>query len=150
MVALPAASVVAGLMLLATAIRTGGADEVHDDVSRTAQIQQSDIGPDARAASMNLSAVVSLNDGIVALLPATGEFARDQPLLLQMSHPVDASQDRRLELQPDTLGWRAAADLAANHDWILELAPNDHSWRIHGRLKAGERAARLGPALSGN
>jgi hypothetical protein len=146
-VGLPAASVVAGLLLLTSAVRSGGADEVNDQVQRTAQIQQSELGPDARAASMKLSAVLSLGEGTVDLLPASGEFSRDRALVLSLSHPVDASQDRRLILQPSKLGWHAAVDIPVGHDWILRLAPLDGRWRLQGRLKIGEHAVRLAPAL---
>ena len=43
---LPLASVVAGLWLVVTAVRAGGADPVIDDVQRVSQIQTTDLGPD--------------------------------------------------------------------------------------------------------
>jgi len=149
-VGLPAASVVAGLLLVATAVRSGGADEVTDDVRRTAQIQVSELGPDEQAKAMNLSAVLSMDDSAIQVLPANGEFVRNEGLLLTLSHPTDSTQDRQLTLEPSELGWRVPAEIGSTHDWIAQLAPVDGRWRLRGRLKAGQRAAHLGPALVGN
>ena len=150
MIGLPAASVVAGLMLVATAVRSGGADEVTDAVRRTAQIQVSELGPDAQAEAMKLSAVLSLDKAATRVLPVSGEFVRSEALLLTLSHPTDSAQDRQLTLEPTELGWSAAAEIGTAHDWIVQLAPVDGRWRLRGRLEAGQRAAHLGPALVGN
>ncbi len=147
MVGLPAASVVAGIGLLVVALRSGGADTVRDDVQRTAQVQVSELGPDARAQTMKLSAVLRLEDSSLEVLPVNGEFARSEGLILTLSHPTDATQDRELILQPTELGWHAGTDARASHDWIAELVPIDRQWRMRGRLKAGQRAARMGAAL---
>lgn len=150
MIGLPAASVVVGLALVVAAVRSGGADEVSDDVRSTAQMQVSELGPDARAQAMKLSAVLRLEDAAVDVLPVNGDFVRNQALILTLSHPTDATQDRRLILQPSELGWRIAGDVRAGHDWIAQLAPADGRWRLRGRLKAGLRAGYLGPALVGD
>ena len=150
MIGLPAASVVAAFWLLASSVRSGGADEVGDDVRSTAQMQVTELGPDARAQSMKLSAVLRLEDAAIDVLPVNGEFARNQALILTLSHPTDAKQDRRLILQPSELGWRISGDVRAGHDWIAQLAPADERWRLRGRIKAGQRAAHLGSALVGD
>lgn len=147
MIGLPAASVVAGIALVVAAIRTGGADTVTDEVQRTAQIQVSELGPDERAQAMKLSAVLRLEPAALAVLPVNGEFVRNEPLTLVLSHPTDAARDRRVVLQPTELGWRAIGDFRAGHDWIVQLAPADGQWRIHGRLHSGQQAAYLGPSL---
>lgn len=149
MIGLPAASVIAGIALLVVAVRSGGADTVIDNVRRTAQMQVTELGPDARAQSMNLSAVLRLGAAI-DVLPVNGQFARNQPLILTLSHPTDATQDRQLLLQPTELGWRIASDVRASHDWIAQLEPADRQWRVRGRLKAGQRAVHLGPTLVGD
>ena len=150
MIGLPAASVVAGLMLVATAVRSGGADEVTDAVRRTAQIQVSELGPDAQAEAMKLSAVLSVDKAATRILPVSGEFVRSEVLLLTLSHPTDSTQDRQLTLEPTELGWSAVAEIGTAHDWFAQLAPVDGRWRLRGRLEAGQRAAHLGPALVGN
>jgi hypothetical protein len=137
-------------LLVATAVRSGGADEVTDDVRGAGQIQVTELGPDALAESLKLSAILSLDSSASQVLPVNGEFLRNEPLLLTLSHPTDSVQDRKLTLKPTEMGWRADGDSLAAHDWIVQLAPVDGRWRLRGRLKAGQRAAHLGPALVGN
>jgi len=146
-IGLPAASVVFAFWLLAAAVRTGGADEIAENVQRTADVQVADLGPDAKAHALNLAAVLHVDAKGVAVFPAQGAFARGQTLVLTLSHPADMRQDRRLVLQPDASGWRIAGDLRKGHDWIARLEPLDGSWRLRGRLKADGLAVRLDPAL---
>lgn len=151
-IALPLASVVAGVALVVIAVRSGSSDAVIDTVQRTAQIQISELGPDERASAMKLSAVVRVEAGMVELLPVGGGFAdgqvrRDEPLTLRLSHPSEAALDRSLELRPTELGWRAPVELPLDHDWLLQLGPDDKAWRLKGRLHSGQRAAHLGPSL---
>lgn len=151
-IALPIASVVAGVALVVIAVRSGGNDAVIDTVRRTAQIQVSELGPDERAAAMKLSAVLRVESNMVELLPVGGGFAdgqvrRDEPLTLRLSHPSEATLDRSLELKPTELGWRAPVELPLDHDWLLQLGPAEKAWRLKGRLHGGQRAAHLGPSL---
>lgn len=148
-IALPAAAVVAGIALVVTAVRSGGDDMVIDTVRRTAQIQVSELGADERASALKLSAVVRVEADALEVLPVSGDFARNEPVTLLLSHPSQAAQDRRVVLAPSELGWRAAAGLDTGHDWLLQVAPQDGRWRLHGRLKAQELATRVGPALRG-
>ena len=150
MIGLPAASVVAGLALVVAAVRSGGADEVGDDVRSTAQMQVAELSPDTRAQAMKLSAVLRFENAAIDVLPVNGEFVRNQALILTLSHPADAKQDRHFILQPSELGWRISGDVRADHDWIAQLAPADGRWRLRGRIKAGQRAAHMGSALAGD
>lgn len=148
MAGLPLASVVAGIALVVTAIRSGGADAVADDVQRTGQVQTAELGPDARAHALQLSAVLRRGRHAIEVLPVAGNFVRSEPLFLSLRHPGNASRDRHLVLQPTELGWRAAIDADATHDWILQIAPTDGTWRLHGRLPRQQQAAYLHPALA--
>lgn len=155
-VGLPLASVVAGIALVVIAVRSGGNDAVIDTVRRTAQIQTAELAPDAAARALQLSAVlrVDAKGKGLELLPVAGGFAdgrvpRDQALTLRLSHPSQAALDRTLQLQPGELGWHARVELPLDHDWLVQLAPADTGWRVHGRLLAGQQAAYLGPALAG-
>jgi uncharacterized protein len=152
-IGLPILSIVAGVGLVVVAVRSGSTDAVIDPVQRTAQIQTTELGPDARAKALKLSAVLRVGPNLVELLPVGGGFAegevrRDEPLTLTLSHPSEAAQDRTITLMPSELGWRADAEPAPDHDWLLQLAPADRSWRLRGRLPAGQQAAHLAPALA--
>lgn len=153
-IGLPLLSIVAGVGLVVVALRSGGDDAVIDTVQRTAQIQTTELGPDERARSMKLSAVLHVDAKGVDVLPVGGGFAngdvpRDVPLSLTLSHPSDASRDVRVELKPGELGWHADLALETGHDWLLQLTPADAQWRLRGRLVAGQGAAHLAPALTG-
>lgn len=147
MVGLPLASVVTGLLLVATAVRAGGADEVDDQVQHRAQVQVSELAPDERAASLQLAALVQVRPGHVELLAVSGELPRRQALRLSLRHPTDSGLDRTLQLRPTAQGWGADVDIGNGHDWLLRLSPADDSWRLVGRLPIRAAAARLGPAL---
>src|SRR5690606_32680292 len=126
-IAIPAASVIAGIGLLVITIRSGGADSVAEPVRRTAQIQVADLGPDARAQALKLSALVRVAPGLVEVLPVAGDFDRAAPLQLLLHHPTVAAEDRTLTLTPIDSGWRLAADIDIRHDWKIELHPGDRS-----------------------
>ena len=145
---LPAASVVAGVILVSLAARDSS-DSVGDVVSRTAQIQVSDLSPDARARDLRLSAIVRVDEGFLEVLPVTGDFERAAPLRLVLRHPTLAASDLELRADPADNGWRAETTLTLDHDWKLELMPEGMPWRLQGRLPAGQRAAHVKPAFSG-
>jgi hypothetical protein len=147
-IGLPLASVVAGVILVGLATRDAS-DSVGDVVQRTAQIQVSDLGPDARARELGLSAIVRIDEGYVEVLPVTGEFDRTQPLRVLLRHPTLAAVDMELSAVPGDHGWRTAAEVALDHDWTLEVMPEGRPWRLQGRLPKGQRAAHVKPSLSG-
>lgn len=145
--ALPIASVIAGVSLLVIAVRSGGADTVADPVQRTAQIQVSDLAPDERAQQLRLTAIVRVGTGLVEVLPVTGAFDHGAPLRIALRHPMLASADREVLLQPTELGWRGRIDLDGTHDWNLQVTTDDGQWRLRGRLPKGQLAAHLKPAV---
>ncbi len=146
-VGLPLLSIVAGVGLVVIATRAGGADTVSDPVRRVSQIQTTDLGPDEAAGKLGLSAVLRVEDGIVEVLPATGEFARTGPLQLLLEHPTRQADDLRLQLAPEGPGWRLRQAVDPGHDWVVQLRADDGSWRLHGRLPKQQHAARLAPLL---
>ena len=152
-VGLPALVVVAAFATLAIAIGAGGSDALPDDVNRMAQIQTTDLGADEYAAAQRLSAVLSIGEGTIEILPASGELLKDetvrkQPLTLRLQHPTRSAEDRELLLQPTDHGWRIAETLDLAHDWRVQLIAADARWRLHGRLPKATRATLLQPALS--
>lgn len=147
---IPLAAVVGTLwMVFAAGDAPGTDDSVADPVRRTAQVQVADLGPDARAAALRLSAVVRIGKGVVEVLPVDGTFDREATLILSLRHPSRADADRVLKLAPGETGWRAEAGLDGSHDWNVQLAPADQGWRLLGRWPAGQQAAYLRPALRG-
>ena len=147
-VGLPLASIVAGVGLVVVATYTGGADSVTDKVDRVSQIQTTDLGPDSQAQALKLSAILRIDAGVVEVLPVTGEFKRNEPLRLSLEHPLQAQEDRVLELQPSVRGWQVQADIDEAHDWRLQLTPADTQWRIKGRLPKQQHATRLAPSIA--
>ncbi|MEL1265426.1 FixH family protein [Pseudoxanthomonas putridarboris] len=142
---LPLASIVAGVGLVVTAVRAGGADSVTDHVQRVAQIQTTDLGPDQLARAMDLSAIVQSHEHHVAVVPVTGDFGTGD-LRLTLAHPSQAAEDRHLTLARTANGWTAEGDIEADHNWNLQLAAHDGSWRLRGRLEKDTRAARVAPS----
>lgn len=146
-VGLPLASIIAGVGLVITAVNTGGADSVTDKVDRMSQIQTTDLGPDNQAQVLKLSAIMRVDGGMVEVLPVTGEFKRNAPLRLSLEHPLQAQEDRVLELKPSVHGWQVEADIDETHDWRLQLTPADTQWRLKGRLPKQQYATRLAPSV---
>lgn len=147
-IGLPTASVFASMALVVIATRSGGADVVRDDVQRVSQIQTTDLGPDEQARALGLSAVLRADEGVLEVIPATGDFARKTPLRLVLQHPSQTSADREFELAPSAAGWRAEQAIDDGHDWIVELSATDGGWRLHGRLSKQQHATRLAPSLA--
>ncbi|MEO5962844.1 MAG: FixH family protein [Thermomonas sp.] len=150
-IALPLAAVISSLWLVMLSMRGGSIDSVADDVQRTGQIQTTDLGPDARAAQLKLSAVLQSEAGMLRVFPASGEFRRGEPLQLKLLHPHEQESDEILTLVPDDLGWQVKYTADPGHDWNVQVGDGDEksdgSWRLRGRLPQGQHAAHLGPAL---
>ena len=147
-IGLPLASVVAGVALVVIAVRSGGADVVRDDVRRVSQIQTTDLGPDQQARALGLSAVLRIDEGVIEVIPVTGDFARKAPLRLLLQHPAQTAEDIQLELAATDAGWRLEQAIDDGHDWIVELSAGDGGWRLHGRLPKQQHATRLAPSLA--
>ena len=146
---IPLASIVAGVGLVVVSVRSGSADAVMDKVDRVSQIQTTDLGPDQTARKLGLSAVLRVEDGVIEVLPATGRFVHDAPLRLTLEHPTRRAEDLQLELPAQGPGWRIEQPLDPDHDWIVHLRPTDGAWRLQGRLRSQQHAARLAPLLGG-
>lgn len=152
-VTIPAAAIIATISMLVVASRSSGNnDVVGDTVRRTAQVQVADLGPDATARQLRLSAIVRADargHGAIEVLPVDGDFDRGAPLALTLRHPSQAGLDRSFVLAPTDTGWRVESELDLSHDWNLQLGPADNRWRLQGRWTAGQQAAYLRPAVGG-
>ena len=146
MIAIPAATVVAGFWTLWLAASESGVDTHPDKVRRTAQVQVTSLEPDQAAARLGLSADVLVDAGgvLVQVQPSSGPVAPQ----LQLVHPIESSLDRDLALSPDPRGWRSAETLAGQEAWHLRLVAADGSWRLVGRYRPGDSAIRLEPAVA--
>lgn len=150
MIVLVGAVVAGSIVMLDVASSDGPMDVVPDEVRRTGQIQEADLGPDAAAAARNLTAIVRIDPakGFVEVLPVSGDFDHARPLRLGLHHPTRAADDLQVDLLPHATGWRADARPGGDHDWLLQLTPADGmSWRLRGRLPRGQLATRIQPAL---
>lgn len=149
--AIPASAVVASFALLTAAARSSGTDDaVGDVVQRTAQVQVADMGADARARALGLQAIVRVEGDRLTVLPAAGAFDHGTDLVLTLRHPTHAERDLTRRMRPTPQGWGAQASVDIRHDWNVQLAPPDASWRLQGRWGTGVQAAHLGPALRGD
>lgn len=149
--AIPAAAVFASFALLYESARSSGNnDMVPDDVKRTAQIQTTDLTPDARAQQLHLGAVARTAKGTIEVDPVAGEFDRHAPLRLSLHHPTVARLDMVMELAPTANGWGKVQDIDLSHDWNVQLAPMDGAWRLQGRWIARQQAIYLQPAVGNN
>lgn len=143
----PLAALVGGLWLVFVASRGGSVDAVTDDVRRTGQMQVADLGPDARAAELRLGAVFQVFGDRLRVFPVSGDLPRGEPLALTLLHPQRQAADRTVELVPDDDGWHADGPLDGGHAWIVHLSDTRGTWRLRGRLPAGQQAAHLAPSL---
>lgn len=149
MLALVGASMAGSFALLRIAAQDGPIDAVPDEVQRTGQAQLTDLAPDAHAAALGLAAILRVDGagGFIEVLPVSGRFDHAASLQLHLHHPLRASADHSVVLQPMQEGWRAAVSLSPEHDWLLQLAPTDAAWRLRGRLPKGQLAVRLAPSI---
>lgn len=143
--AIPAATVVAGIWTLVAISSESGVDADPDPVRRTAQVQVVSIEADQAAAERGLSARVEIDGegALVRLGQATGPVGPR----LQLIHPIESSLDRQIELAPDPQGWRANEPVAASHGWQLRLVAADGSWRVVGRYRPGDTTVELAPSV---
>lgn len=147
---IPLAAIIGTLWMVFAANDAPGTDDaIADPVRRTAQVQVADLSPDARAAALQLSAIVRTGKGVIEVIPVDGAFVRTQALTLALRHPARAKDDRVLTLAPADNGWRTEAAIDHGHDWNVQLMPADKAWRLQGRWPARQQAAYLKPAMRG-
>lgn len=148
LVAIPLLAVVATAGLIFVAGGPGATDDIAEPVRRTAQVQVADLGPDAHARGLGLSALVRSDKGIVEVLPVAGDFDRHAPLTLALRHPTLAARDQVLVLMPSDTGWRTRAQVDLGHDWNVQLGGAHHgAWRLQGRWPAKQAAVYVAPAV---
>lgn len=151
-VVLPAVVVVAAIVTLVLAIRSGGSDAVPVEVRRTAQIQVANLDADREALRLGLRGELLLDAGTGAvqltLQARTQAPVGGERLALEMAHPQAAAADLSIPLVRSGSQWLGRVPLDGAHAWNLALAPEDGAWRLVGRLPAGAARATLAPALA--
>jgi hypothetical protein len=146
--AIPVATVAAGIGTLRLADVDMSTDASGGTVRRTAQVQVAELAPDREAARRGLSARVLVDRvGGVVLVELSEGAAGDGPLQLFAQHALHADRDLALPLRGAGRRWRAHAIPGADANWRLVLGDADGAWRLVGRLPRGADTAALRPAL---
>lgn len=154
-IAIPLATIVAGFATLWLAVRSGSTDAVIDPVTRTAQVQDSNLRADHSARALGLNARLDVDGRSLLLRLRLGDLEPTAPpmeLTLILAHPLQHSEDLTVQLNHQGGGeylgqWGNAEGLLRRHAWNLQLAPPDAGWRLVGRMSAGAGASVLRPAL---
>lgn len=137
-VALPALGVLAGVLIVVAALRSGGADALSTDVRRIGQIQQENLAPDLAATRGGLVGQLQLDPAGGVRLDLSGDAAvNDETLQLRFIHTSEARRDLDVVLRRKDGQWRGRVDASTDTGWNLRLQPADGRWRLAGRLPAG-------------
>lgn len=143
-IALPALGVLAGVLIIIAALRSGGADALSTDVRRTGQIQQENLAPDLAAARAGLVGELHRDAAGGLRLDLSGQApVNDETLQLRFIHNSEARRDHDVLLRRESGQWHGRLDAPADTGWTLRLQPADGRWRLGGRLPAGAAAAPL-------
>lgn len=150
--AIPAATIVAGITTLVVSLRTGSIDAVIDPVTRTAQVQDRELAADQQAVALGLAGNgrYQPDTGAIAVdLTGNGAALAAGTLQLAVLHPARGSLDHHVPLVAAGNGrWLGRVQIDASHDWNLQLGDTEGSWRLVGRITADEPAFQLRPALA--
>ncbi len=144
-IALPAATVPAGLATLALAMH--GADPVvRDDFRVDGLAINHDPVRDAAARDLNVHATLRVDGTTAYITLREGRAAVPERLTLLFSHATLATEDRQLRLDRTIQRTYAARQsaLPAGH-WYVELAPPDRAWRLTGELMGRTSSLELSP-----
>ena len=151
--AIPAATIVAGITTLVVSLRTGSIDAVIDPVTRTAQVQDRELAADQQALVLGLhgSGSYQADTGAIAVELAGDYSGLDAGAGLQLAvlHPARGSLDHRVPLAAAGNGrWLGRVQFDIGHDWNLQLGDAEGHWRLVGRITANEPEFELRPALA--
>lgn len=141
MFGIPLLTAIAGFYTLHLASKANATDVVNMQVTRMAQVQQSDLGADEIAARAKLTAILNVADGywmISSKNPLSNKF-----LVLDLQHPIDKTKDIRLTLHKQGDRFISIAPVNKNNDWLLQLSDVKKQWRLVGRLHKQSDTAQL-------
>jgi len=146
LVGLPLASVVIGFALLFAAVHPGREDQ--DTVTHTRRVGKMLVSAQSERpeGGMQAMALVLRSRGdMIEALPTSGDFPRGGKLVLTLTSADSSGASRVYKLAPSELGWRGVGSLDGEHDWLVQLAPDNAGWLVHGRWTPQARFIRLMP-----
>jgi len=147
-VALPLASVVAGIATLVLAMQ-GPDAALSESATRVAQMQTRDLTPDLAALAVGISGELRTQRATGAFELSTTNAGTGAPLELTLRHPGDATRDRVLVLREIAKDrYVAAGEPLPAGAWNLELRPSGAAWLVVGRLEADSTTAGLASRLA--
>jgi hypothetical protein len=131
---IPALTVVAGLTTVWIAVQRADSNVAEDYYKRGLAINRS-LDREARAQALELVAEVWLPADRSLTVRLSGKLSPPESILLTLTHPVHAEQDRRLVLRRGTDGlYRGATAPIVRVAWDLAIESQD--WRMTARRLA--------------
>lgn len=146
LVGLPLASVVVGFALLFAAVHPGQEDM--ETVGRVTKVGKLLVAAEDRELPAQVATrglVLRIKGDMIEAVPMDGDFPRGGKLRLTITSSEPTGEGRVIQLSPSELGWRGVGSLEGDHDWLVELRPDNASWLMRGRWAAQARFARLTP-----
>jgi uncharacterized protein len=146
LVGLPLASVVIGFALLFAAVRPGREDM--ETVGKTTRVGKLLVSAEPASAATEVSTqglVLRIKGDMIEALPMDGDFPRGGKLTLTLTSTVPSGGSRTYQLAPSELGWRGIGSLDGDQGWVVQLAPDNAAWLLHGRWIPPARSIRLNP-----
>lgn len=148
-IALPAASVIAGIATVIIASHEADSLVVDDYYKSGLAINQV-IARDQQAEKLGLSAHIVFNRERqqVQLVLSSQQTVAYDTLTLQLLHPTKSNQDVSIALQQTQAStYQGKTGELSSGSWHILLEPEDKDWRLTGRLALPrETATRLQPA----
>ncbi len=146
LIGLPLASVVIGFALLFAAVRPGREDM--ETVGKTTHVGRMLVSAEPLSVPTDVATqglVLRIKGDMIEALPMDGDFPRGGKLTLTLTSPDSARETRTYHLAPSELGWRGVGSLDGAQGWVVQLAPDNAAWLLHGHWMPQARSIRLNP-----
>lgn len=146
LVGLPLASVVIGFALLFAAVRPGPEDL--ETVGKATHVGKMLVSAEPQGAATEVATqglVLRTKGDMIEALPVDGNFPRGGKLTLTLTSLHPAGESHTYRLAPSELGWRGVGSLDGDQGWVVQLAPDNATWMLHGRWMPQARSIRLNP-----
>lgn len=146
LVGLPLASVAIGFALLFAAVHPGREDmETVGKVTKVGKLLVAAEAIEGSTAVPTKGLVLRTRGDMIEALPMDGDFPRGGRLTLTLTPANAGASPRTYTLAPSELGWRGVGSVDGHHEWVVQLAPDNASWLMHGRWSAASSSIRLLP-----